>query len=1053
MFLLKDYKTIVITGNHDTNIKNAEDIDLISPLLDGPNIVFQKESALFEVSGVKFHHISMFEDAPSACEDASGRVLLYHGFANGAKFGTHQVNDAVLTREICDKYKLVLLGDIHEHQFISPTIAYAGSLIQQNLGEGRNKGIIIWTLSSRTGQFMRIQNECELIRFDLRGKSVQECADIIARENVPSKLLKLSIITDSDDNRASINAIESKFGRINTIRRVFSDATVINPNKDILDTLASMLDQKGVSMESRDHILLTHQNTLSVQERRRWSVLSLEWSNMLKYGAKPSKIDFTKLEGALSGVIGNNCLGKSSIIDILVYSLFGTLLRDTKETFIHYGAARSWVRVVFQVNGEKYCVRRVDNRNARKTNTVEFMKYVFMNGTSMEANATEEWTDAATNSTGVIDTNQRIAALIGTKEQFLATSLYTTTETDILKTDGVRRLSLLSTLFGMIDPANILKQISADKKETDTAIRSLVKPKDPDSPLKITPLTEKLLAVSKQYETIAMKRKSLQEQLRELDIKYGKIRPPHLINADIQETNKKITVLRARIDALNDKIEIDVPFMSEVSLTDVERELANSCEPDISSVFDAINELRIKQAPLIKVKPTTKYTKTSLLEIKDQIGVERSDSRINIVYDDNCAHCQQNRLIINKLIGEVSLSKLSALEEQYKIAEREIALYNEQLRSYYDYVKLDTQIKNLESQTSRARAISAAIEKVGAHYKYEQYLLGCELKNAENSLTSLSERLIVLNEERTNALNIDPTISAALREKIVIAERIMNDASKQMGELNAQIKATTEDARIAENYTAKSVVLQRKYDEQTAYYDCLKSNSLKLLAISKMMKLVVDNTNHQLKELTDFALDFEIKENSLDILIVEANGLRKPIRAGSGFQNAIISVCFRLTLTTLLGSTAEFIIMDEPLQYVDEENIGKILDMLAMMPSIYKFVFIISHISDLKQIIALPLQIKVIGAASYINCDNSTIKQIDSDNDVVELEPAKKQKRVKKVVDESNTSAVVIDSPKDAPKDEITIVCELCNKEVKKKSYNAHTKSATHINNVNNMNK
>ena len=54
-------------------------------------------------------------------------------------------------------------------------------------------------------------------------------------------------------------------------------------------------------------------------------LLTLEFSNMFSYGPN-NRIDFTKLKfDEITGIFSDNSTGKSSIIDILLFSLLDNL--------------------------------------------------------------------------------------------------------------------------------------------------------------------------------------------------------------------------------------------------------------------------------------------------------------------------------------------------------------------------------------------------------------------------------------------------------------------------------------------------------------------------------------------------------------------------------------------------------------------------------------------------------------------------------------------------------------------------------------------------------
>ena len=70
-------------------------------------------------------------------------------------------NNKTITPECFKGYDFALLGDIHKHQYINKekTMAYSGSLIQQNHGETRKgHGVLLWNIDDKTSNFYPIKN-------------------------------------------------------------------------------------------------------------------------------------------------------------------------------------------------------------------------------------------------------------------------------------------------------------------------------------------------------------------------------------------------------------------------------------------------------------------------------------------------------------------------------------------------------------------------------------------------------------------------------------------------------------------------------------------------------------------------------------------------------------------------------------------------------------------------------------------------------------------------------------------------------------------------------
>ena len=265
-YLMKKISSIVpiimIPGNHDMNMNNNDGIDLITPLLkemkNNDNIRYWKESGVYTIFGMSFLHIGVndvieSEDIIKILTNNPNSILLYHGMVNKAKYGTNIVKEAKINERIMSKAKIVMLGDIHEQQFIRNNIAYAGSLIQQNLGESDRKGYILWDVDKCTGDFISISNNNKFIRLDLRGKTYEECNNIILKAKGPNdNILKLSVITDvdGDEFNKQIENITNTIGVVPSINKLIPNIKLknnnIKDNRTNADILKEILKSKGL---------------------------------------------------------------------------------------------------------------------------------------------------------------------------------------------------------------------------------------------------------------------------------------------------------------------------------------------------------------------------------------------------------------------------------------------------------------------------------------------------------------------------------------------------------------------------------------------------------------------------------------------------------------------------------------------------------------------------------------------------------------------------------------------------------------------------------------
>jgi len=532
---LSKYPVIIIPGNHDCNLNAKDMLDLISPITEQfKNVHYLKNSGLYELYGLKFQHISVFDDSdvskledefvnghPDNIEKLKDVILLYHGPINDVKFGSHVVNDSRITRKLISKFKLVLAGDIHQHQFIGPNCAYSGSLIQQNLGESLEKGYIMWDVQHNSSTFNIIENDCGFMRIDVRGKDNIE--EYLSNIKMPKKLHKVSFITDAEDEKFNQQCVlvEQKMGRIDKKHCIPSTAKIVNIANDIKDTLSELLYKNKATQEQHDEIIDMHLKNVVGFECKKWNILHLEWENMYKYGIR-SRIDFTKLEGSISGIIANNREGKSSVLDILVFVLFNEFLRGDKKSMINKNAKDSYIKVIFIVNDKKYSIERIDDSNYHtKIKLCEIENGAVKNITGKD----------------ITETYKKMNKLIGTKSQFLATSLYYDSMLDITKETKSERMRILSEMFGLTDNELIVKNIKLKIKNIKTKIEALIKPRLKGPHVDFTDKQDNL----KQKET---ERQIKQDELNKISLEIA------ALNLKLDTINK-IKTIETEINSIN----------------------------------------------------------------------------------------------------------------------------------------------------------------------------------------------------------------------------------------------------------------------------------------------------------------------------------------------------------------------------------------------------------------------------------------------------------------------------------------------------------------------
>jgi len=346
--------THVILGNHDGNLVNADRQDAITPIisaLNNPNIHLYKQSGTYPVGipGFNWCVFSCFdEDGWKDVRPVEGdiNIALYHGCVVGSTTDQNWELDGEINLDYFDDYEFVMLGDIHKFQFLNEkkTAAYSGSTIQQNYGEDPNKGFLVWDIRTKDDfdvKFHRLSNPHPFVTIDWMGnvpKTLKEAKKhkpgcrfrIRTTETIPQieikqlhnelkiQLKPKEVVWKFDQDPDETNIIDNENNLVKEDLRDSKIQTQILKDY-VFDGKFNDGEWEDIEKLVSRYITLATQNE-DVTRHTKWSIKSLEFDNTFSYG-KSNKIDFTKLNG-ITGILGRNRAGKSSIVGTMVYTLF-----------------------------------------------------------------------------------------------------------------------------------------------------------------------------------------------------------------------------------------------------------------------------------------------------------------------------------------------------------------------------------------------------------------------------------------------------------------------------------------------------------------------------------------------------------------------------------------------------------------------------------------------------------------------------------------------------------------------------------------------------------
>jgi len=393
--LLAIYPLIVIAGNHD--MKDVRRLDSISPsAYTRNNFYYLSKSGAYEFGSVIFSVTSLYDDTyefikREQIDTEKLCIALYHGTLAGSSndegfiFKNDKTNSRFRKMSDFNGYNAALLGDIHKMQSLTPTMWYSGSLVQQNYGETlNNHGYLLWDLSDEIQvTFHEVINEYGRVTIIIENnewknpditfpkKSYIRCQMSNTIESKRNEIIDI-IRTTKQTEIIDVYIISNDKFLTNSINKTSNPST---NTKDVLLTELENYNDTKISDEQKLKLVELHKSYMSnikldnaYDESCLWHPLNLEFKNLFGYsGNYLNKINFA---AGVTSITAPNASGKTSIINILFYTLFGDLLlnpgRSKNIDIINNKEKSGYVKLSILYGNNTYIIEKGIKRTTNK---------------------------------------------------------------------------------------------------------------------------------------------------------------------------------------------------------------------------------------------------------------------------------------------------------------------------------------------------------------------------------------------------------------------------------------------------------------------------------------------------------------------------------------------------------------------------------------------------------------------------------------------------------------------------------------------------------------
>ena len=959
--------TIVILGNHDMNLNNMHRIDAISPILDviqNSNIYFVKENGLFEFGGVTWNHMAVDELPVNYIRGnnfvADYKIALHHGAVNTAKTDIgYQISNDHVGIDMFDGHNITLLGDIHKPaQFLDDkkTIAYPGSLIQQNHGEALDHGILVWDIATSTAEFVQIENEYGYVTLETQGDKI-----INAPTRMPQKpriRIKFND-TSAADMKRLIATLRKKYQVEDiTIQRTIGSAITSTSSSLAIGNVRDVEYQNVLLTEYIDnnfpqataqeqdairHINRTINSKLPAVESIRhttWHPISFEFDNMFSYG-EGNILNFENLSD-VCGLFAANTSGKSSLLDAITYTIFDKCSKTGKASEV-LNNKKTWFRGVFrfEMNGTTYTIERQGTKKKDKHVKVD----VNFSTDTENLNGEER-----------SDTNKSIRRYLGTYDDFILTafSLQADNNNFIEKTQRERK-DLLSQFLD-ITVFEQLYQLAADEiKETAGKLKEYKKTDFADLIISadavISENQDTIQALEEQEDKAQETRNDLQNHI--VTLIESKL-PTTYDGPDIDALTKQETILTKKIETLQQDIETAEQEIATLTTDISQIKQQVKTQFDITVIQERVAELNAFDND-IHLLATQISTQQRIIDAKET-QIQHLDAH---EYDPNCQYCTSNVFVQQAIEAQDTIDTdraiLIGLELQHDGAALQIA----SLTQYQ--TQFDT-LMHLKDEIQRKQNI---IDKKELRLQ----LLESELQTRESELETCLERQDSFNKNVT-AISHNRRVDL----KIGLCKDDIEMFTEDIKTIQTQIKSGFGAIEVAKTQKATAMSnldvyrqLETEYKAYEYYLDAVQRNGIPYEVISKAVPKIEAEINNVLNQIVDFNMVLNTDGKNINGYIIYDEDNYWPLELTSGMERFISSLAIRIALINVSAlPRPNFIAIDEGWGSLDSEHISSVVNLFDYFRTKFDFSIIISHVDSMRDMVDSLIEVNKINGFSQI---------------------------------------------------------------------------------------
>jgi len=667
---------------------------------------------------------------------------------------------------------------------------------------------------------------------------------------------------------------------------------------------------------------------------------SIELGNFLSHAE--TKLNFSE---GVTVFVGPNGSGKSGIIDAITFALFGQHTRKSNKGLIRRGENQGYARINFSINNKIFQATR--KINLQGTLSSQFLQKTDEGWMPIAEGERKQFGESMT---------RKIEEFIGLDfEKLKIASIVQQGELNsIIKAKPKEFKELINAVIG-IDKLDIssenMKIVLKNFRETilkefgyDDSNIEMLKNEIKERVLEIKknqPLKEKLEEEKLKHKNeISILKKKIEEDSPKLDkikqldsrklelVKYAKD-AIYSIQREVSEKERKIRDCEGCFEHLYEKKRIEKSLnMAELAIKETGKKIQEN------------------QMWVISLKEQLTFAKKLQLENGKCPVCDSKVDHLNPFFQEKHLTDEQNNIKKKIVVLENQFEMYEKKKQEFSNVFQQIIEDEATLRAHSinDKKEIDTLKKEISLQ-------KITVQKIPININSELLL---EVASIDSHAKLLYEKIMELQNETRN---FNENSFSKLRNSLDIKQQELSETDQKLGGILEKIRSAKElvdkntlivkELGFVKEYVSKINEIQENlFNRDGSVATSLRSWALHTISAKASEYLDMLNTKIQRIELSEKTRDVSITCYSKNTIL--------DLESLSGGEQVSIALALRLGMAQLLGSSnLNFIILDEPTMFLDEERrkslvrvLSQLSDITNSLKSALQFI-IITHDSEI----------------------------------------------------------------------------------------------------------